>query len=217
MTSDVRIKICGLTTAEDIDATARAGAHYIGFNFFPKSPRYVDLDRARELAVTVPVGIAKVALVVNAENDALDQLVERVPIDMLQLHGNESHQRVADVRERYGLPIMKVLGIASKEDVSKVDLYSDAADQLLLDAKAPKDAVLPGGNGLTFDWTLLANRKYWTKPWMLAGGLTPDNVAEAITRTGARQVDVASGVESAPGVKDAGLIAAFCKAALASD
>jgi len=217
MTSDVRIKICGLTTAEDIDATARAGAHYIGFNFFPKSPRYVDLDRARELAVTVPVGIAKVALVVNAENDALDQLVERVPIDMLQLHGSETPQRVADVRERYGLPIMKVLGIASKEDVSKVDLYSDVADQLLLDAKAPKDAVLPGGNGLTFDWTLLANRKYWTKPWMLAGGLTPENVAEAITRTGARQVDVASGVESAPGVKDAGLIDAFCKAALASD
>ncbi|SHH02054.1 phosphoribosylanthranilate isomerase [Cognatiyoonia sediminum] len=214
MTSDVRIKICGLTTAEDIDATARAGAHYVGFNFFPKSPRYVDLDRARELAVTVPVGIAKVALVVNAENDALDQLVDRVPIDMLQLHGSESPERVAKVRDRYGLPIMKVLGIASEEDVSKVDLYSDVADQLLLDAKAPKDAALPGGNGLTFDWTLLANRKYWTKPWMLAGGLTPENVAEAIARTGARQVDVASGVESAPGQKDAGLIEAFCRAAL---
>lgn len=215
MPKDVRIKICGLTTAEAIDATAHAGAHYVGFNFFPKSPRFVDFEKARELALRVPVGVAKVALVVNEDNGFLDQLVERVPLDMLQLHGNESPERVAEVRTRFGLPVMKVLGIATKDDVAKVDRYSAVADQLLLDAKAPKDAVLPGGNGLTFDWTLLADRKYWTKPWMLAGGLTPDNVAEAILRTGARQVDVASGVESAPGVKDAGLIKAFCDSALA--
>ena len=214
MTQNVRVKICGLTTADDIDATAKAGAHYVGFNFFPKSPRFVGHETARDLSHLVPVGIAKVALVVNADDAQLDALTGTVPLDMLQLHGGESPERVAQIRERYGLPVMKVLGIASQEDVEKVDIYSEVADQLLLDAKAPKDAVLPGGNGLTFDWTLLANRKYWTKPWMLAGGLTPANVAEAIAKTGTQQVDVASGVESAPGVKDAGLISDFCAAAL---
>jgi len=217
MTPDIRIKVCGLSTAEDIDATAKAGAHYVGFNFFPKSPRYVDYTAASTLASLVPKGIVKVALVVNADNAELDALTEAVPLDMLQLHGGETPRRVDEIKGRYGLPVMKVLGIADQADMEKIDLFSPVADQLLLDAKAPKDAVLPGGNGLTFDWTLLANRKDWTIPWMLAGGLNSGNVAEAIAKTGALQVDVASGVESSPGVKDAVLISDFCAAALGND
>jgi phosphoribosylanthranilate isomerase len=135
-----------------------------------------------------------------------------VPLDMLQLHGHESPARVAELRARYGLPVMKVLGVADESDLADLVEYSLVADQLMIDAKPPKGAKLPGGNGITFDWRLLVGRK-WLKPWMLAGGLTPQNVAEAIRLTGARQVDVASGVESAPGVKDATMISDFVKAA----
>ncbi len=214
MSGATRVKICGLRTEADVVAASDAGATYVGFNFFPKSPRYVTHEAAAELAIATPVGIAKVALVVNADDATLDALVEAVPLDMLQLHGSESVERVAEVRARYGLPVMKVLGIAGEDDLAAIDAYSPVADQLLLDAKPPKDAVLPGGNGLAFDWTLLAGRKYWSVPWMLAGGLNAGNVGEAIARTGARQVDVASGVESAAGVKDATMMASFCKAAL---
>lgn len=213
MSSDIRVKICGLRTVDDVDAAAAAGATYIGLNFFPKSPRFVSFDAAKMLAVHAPHGVAKVALVVNADDAQLDALTDAVPIDMLQLHGGETPERVAAIRARYGLPVMKVLGISDQGDLSKIDDYSDVADQLMLDAKPPKDAVLPGGNGVSFDWSLLASRKYWTTPWMLAGGLTPDNVGEAIRQTGTKQVDVASGVETAPGVKDAALMAAFCDAA----
>jgi phosphoribosylanthranilate isomerase len=136
-----------------------------------------------------------------------------VPIDMLQLHGSESPARVQAVKARYGLPVMKVVGVADVDDVAALEVYGKVADQLLVDAKPPRGAELPGGNGLVFDWRLIAGRR-WPVPWMLAGGLTADNVAEAIAMTGARQVDVASGVESAPGVKDAGLMQAFCAAAL---
>ena len=213
MDSDIRIKICGLRTVADVLAAADAGATYVGFNFFPKSPRYVSFDEARDLAVEVPVGVAKVGLVVNADDALLDALTERVPLDMLQLHGSETPERVAEIRARYGLPVMKVLGISGPADLDAIDAYSAVADQLMLDAKPPKDAVLPGGNGISFDWSLLSGRKYWTKPWMLAGGLNADNVAEAIKHTGVKQVDVASGVESAPGIKDAELMKAFCEAA----
>jgi phosphoribosylanthranilate isomerase len=170
------------------------------------------LQLARDLAVDVPAGVAKVALTVNADDAFLDHLVETVPLDMLQLHGKESPERVSAVRARFGLPVMKAIGIAEASDVVMIDTYGAVADQLLVDAKAPKGADLPGGNGLAFDWRLV-NRKYWPCPWMLAGGLTPDNVAEAVQMTGARQVDVSSGVESAPGVKDAALIRAFVQAA----
>ncbi len=213
MTADIRVKICGLRTPADVANAAAAGATYVGFNTFPKSPRCVDLDQMRALSFEVPIGIAKVALVVDGDNVQLDALTEAVPLDMLQLHGHETPQRVAEVRARYGLPVIKVLGISSAEDLPQIDIFSEVSDQLLLDAKPPKGAVLPGGNGITFDWRLLADRKYWTKPWMLAGGLTPANVAEAVLRTGAQQVDVASGVESAPGVKDADLMRAFVDAA----
>ena len=157
--------------------------------------------------------MVKVALTVNADDSFLDQLLAAVPLDMLQLHGAESPERVAEVKVRYGLPVMKAIGVADRKDLQAIDTYSAVADQLLIDAKPPKDAELPGGNGLSFDWTLLRDRKYWTKPWMLAGGLTPANVAEAIRLTGAKQVDVSSGVETAAGVKDSALIADFLSAA----
>ena len=210
---DTRVKICGITDPADIPAAVVAGATYLGFVFFPKSPRHVGGEHAAALCASVPEGVAKVALTVDASDAELDALLAQVPLDMLQLHGHESPERVAAVKARYGLPVMKAVGIAGAEDLALIDLYAPVADQLLIDAKPPKGADLPGGNGLAFDWRLLQSRKYWQKPWMLAGGLTPENVAEAVRLTGARQVDVSSGVESAPGVKDAGKIARFCAAA----
>jgi phosphoribosylanthranilate isomerase len=209
MSHDIRVKICGLRTGADVAAAASAGASYVGFVFYPKSPRNVSFEEAAALAVDVPMGVAKVALVVNADDAFLDDLTAAVPLDMLQLHGSETPTRVAEVKARYGLPVMKAVGIADASDLAQIDAYAAVADQLLIDAKPPKNADLPGGNGLAFDWTLLAGRKYWTVPWMLAGGLTADNVAEAVRLTGATQVDVSSGVEGSVGVKDAGLIAAF--------
>ncbi|EAQ14568.1 phosphoribosylanthranilate isomerase [Maritimibacter alkaliphilus] len=206
--TDIRVKICGLTSVEAVAAAADAGARYVGFVFFPKSPRNISVDLAAELAAEVPPGIAKVALVVNADNALLDEITSRVPLDMLQLHGSETPERVAEVRARYGLPVMKAVGIADAADLTRIDDYIGVADQILVDTKPPKEAELPGGNGLAFDWRLLQGR-HWTVPWMLAGGLTPRNVALAAKLTGARQVDVSSGVESAPGVKDEGLVRDF--------
>ena len=207
----VRVKICGLRRIADVEAVARNGAAYFGLNFFPKSPRFVTLDLARELALAAPLGLAKVALVVDADDATLDAIVEAMPLDMLQLHGHETPDRVAQVRARYGLPVMKVLGVADEADLADLLDYQTVADQIMIDAKPPKGAALPGGNGLTFDWRLVAGRR-WLRPWMLAGGLTAQNVAEAVRLTGARQVDLASGVESAPGVKDAAMIAEFMAA-----
>jgi phosphoribosylanthranilate isomerase len=207
------VKICGLSRPQDVEAVARAGAAYAGFVFFPKSPRNVSAEQAAGLSAEVPVGICKVGLVVNASDAELDAILDAVPLDMLQLHGKESPERVSEVKARYGLPVMKAIGIADAEDLPQIDAYSAVADQLLIDAKPPKTADLPGGNGLSFDWTLLAGRKYWQRPWMLAGGLSPENVATAIRMTGARQVDVSSGVESAPGLKDADKITSFVEAA----
>lgn len=212
--ADVRVKICGIRRAEDLAAAVAARAAYVGLNFFPRSPRFVTLAEARALALAAPEGLCKVALVVDAEDAALDGIVEAMPLDMLQLHGKESPDRVAEIKARYGLPVMKAVGVADEGDLAAVLEYSLVADQILVDAKAPKGAALPGGNGLAFDWRLVAQRR-WLRPWMLAGGLTAENVAEAIRLTNARQVDVSSGVESAPGVKDAAKIAAFARAALA--
>jgi len=213
MADDVRVKICGLTESADIPAAILAGARYVGFVFFPKSPRHLALQDAAFMAASVPEGICKVALTVNADNTQLDHLLDAVPLDMLQLHGSESPERVAEVQDRYGLPVMKAVGIADDSDLAALDDYLRVADQILVDAKPPRHSDLPGGNGLAFDWRLIAGRR-WPIPWMLAGGLTPDNVAEAIRMTGARQVDVSSGVESAPGLKDAELIAAFTRNAM---
>jgi phosphoribosylanthranilate isomerase len=214
--SAIRVKICGLKSPQDVRAAAESGAAYVGFVFFPKSPRNISVEEAARIALEVPVGLCKVALTVNADDAMLYALTSAVPLDMLQLHGSESPERVAAVKARYGLPVMKAIGVADAEDLAQIDLYAQVADQLLIDAKPPKGADLPGGNGLAFDWRLLAGRKYWQCPWMLAGGLTPDNVAEAIRMTGARQVDVSSGVESAPGQKDADLVARFTAAALSA-
>ena len=211
MTS-VRVKICGVRTQADVEAAAEAGAVYTGFVFFPRSPRCLTLAEARALALAAPVGLAKVALTVDASDAELDRLLKAVPLDMLQLHGRETPDRVAQVRARYGLPVMKAVGVAEAGDLEALDTYGRVADQLLVDAKPAAGAALPGGNGLAFDWRLIAGRR-WPCPWMLAGGLTAENVAEAVRLTGARQVDVSSGVESAPGVKDADLIAKFVQAA----
>ena len=212
MPDPANVKICGISKESDVRAAVEARARYLGFVFFEKSPRHLSLDAASALAHDVPMGICKVALTVNADDMFLDALLDAVPIDMLQLHGRESPARVAEVKARYGLPVMKAVGVSDAADLAQLDAFSKVADQLLVDAKPPKDGVLPGGNGLAFDWRLIAGRR-WSVPWMLAGGLTPDNVAEAIAMTGAQQVDVSSGVESSAGVKDSGRIAAFCAAA----
>ncbi len=210
-----RVKICGLKTRESVTAAVDAGAAYLGFNFVPRSKRFVDIETARDLAADVKPGVAKVGLVLDADNETLDAINARVPLDMIQLHGEETPERVTEVRARYGLPVMKAIGIAGKSDLEKLEAFATVADQLLVDAKPPSAADLPGGTGLSFDWRLIANRR-WPVPWMLAGGLTSENVAKAIALTGAKQVDVASGVESAPGVKDAEMIRAFIAAACAS-
>ena len=214
MTDAVRVKICGVTNAAAIDSAVSAGAHYLGFNFYPPSPRYLTPERASALLRDVPAGITKVALVVDAQDDELEALLDAVPADVLQLHGHESPERVAEVRARFGLPVIKVVGIADADDLAELDRYLAVSDQILVDTKPPKNARLPGGNGLAFDWRLLQGRR-WPCPWLLAGGLTPENVGAAIRLTGARQVDVSSGVESAPGVKDAQRMAAFIQAAQA--
>lgn len=207
-----QIKICGLREAQHVAAAVEAGARYLGFNFFPKSPRSVTFKEARELGGDVPAGIARVGLFVNPDDELLDEALSVAALDLIQLHGSESPQRVAEVKSRFGLPVMKAVGIATAEDLPQLTDYGLVADMLLVDAKPPKDAVLPGGNGLAFDWRLLTGRRP-LKPWMLAGGLTPANVAEAIRLTGAPAVDVSSGVETAPGQKDATLIRDFIAAA----
>ena len=207
-----RVKICGLSTPDAVAAAVDGGAAYVGFVFFDKSPRNVSFETARDLAISVPPGVAKVGLTVDADDAFLDALTERVPLDLLQLHGSETPARVGEVRKRAGLPVMKAIGVSDAADVDLIDDYLGVADQILVDAKPPRNAPLPGGNGLSFDWRLMSGRR-WPLPWMLAGGLTSENVAEAVALTGARQVDVSSGVESAPGVKDTERIRAFLAAA----
>lgn len=214
MPSDIRVKICGLGSAQDLAVAVEAGAAYGGLVFFEKSPRHLGLEAARAIALSAPPGFARVALVVDASDAALDEIVEAVPLDMLQLHGSESPGRVAELRARFGLPVMKAVGIAGEADLPALAEYGRVADQLLVDAKPPPGGELPGGNGLAFDWRLIAGRR-WPVPWMLAGGLTAANVAEAVRLTGARQVDVSSGVERARGVKDHAAIRAFVAAACA--
>lgn len=207
-----QVKICGLRRPDHIEAAAQAGARYVGLVFFPKSPRAVSVEEAALLTQHIPMGVAAVGLFVNPDDALLDQVLGRVPLDIIQLHGGESPDRVAQVKALTGLPVMKAVGLSGPEDLPALTDYGLVADMLLVDAKPPKGADLPGGNGLSFDWRLLVGRK-WLRPWMLAGGLTPQNVAEAIRQTGAPAVDVSSGVETEPGIKDEGLIRAFVAAA----
>ena len=174
--------------------------------------RAVSVDEAVMLAPLVPVGVARVGLFVDPDDALLDEVLARVPLDVIQLHGSESPDRVAAVKALTGLPVMKAVGLSDASDLPALTDYGLVADMLLVDAKPPRDADLPGGNGLSFDWRLLVGRK-WLRPWMLAGGLTAQNVAEAIRLTGAPAVDVSSGVEAEPGLKDEGLIRAFIAAA----
>ncbi|GGF65103.1 N-(5'-phosphoribosyl)anthranilate isomerase [Paracoccus acridae] len=207
-----QVKICGLRRPEHIEAAADAGARYVGLVFFPKSPRAVSVDEAARLAFHVPVGVASVGLFVDPADELLDEVLGKVPLDIIQLHGSESPDRVARIKSLTGLPVMKAVGLSDPSDLPALTDYGLVADMLLVDAKPPRDADLPGGNGLSFDWRLLVGRK-WLRPWMLAGGLTAQNVAEAVRLTGAPAVDVSSGVESEPGVKDEALIRAFISAA----
>jgi len=212
--SSIRVKICGLKDPALLHAVARAGAAYAGFVFFEKSPRHLEIETAAALAADAPPGLCKVALTVNASEASLDEIVGAVPLDMLQLQGAETPDHVAAVKARYGLPVMKAVGVASAEYLPGLEAYAQVADQLLIDAKPAPGVDLPGGNGIAFDWRLIAGRR-WPVPWMLAGGLTADNVAEAVRLTGARQVDVSTSVESAPGQKDPDRIRAFCAAVAA--
>lgn len=206
--SQVSAKICGLSTPETVDAAAQAGARYIGFVFYPASPRAVTPAQAAELALRVPPGIAKVGLVVDPDDALLDEIARVVPLDMIQVHKVHDPERLAQIGARVGLPIIAAAPIASAEDVDEALRFAEPAQIILFDAKPAQDATLPGGNGISFDWRLLSTRRI-PKTWMLAGGLSPDNVAEAVALTGAKHVDVSSGVESAPGEKDAGKIEAF--------
>ncbi|MCY4290580.1 MAG: phosphoribosylanthranilate isomerase [Roseovarius sp.] len=215
MSENMRVKICGLCGTSDLNNAISAGAAYIGFNFFPKSPRYIDIDSAANLTSKVHSSVIKVALIVNESDQFLDSLLSKVALDMLQLHGSESPERVAEIKSRFGMPVMKAIGIAEVSDLRQINAYAYVADQLLLDARPPADSERPGGNALPFDWNIIAGYS-WTAPWMLAGGLTAKNVAEAVKLTGASQIDVASGVESRPGVKDERLIREFIIAAKAS-
>ncbi len=206
------IKICGITTPAALDAAIKAHAGHVGFNFYPPSPRFLSLTDAAALGPRAAGRIGRVGVFVDADDAAIASAVAAAGLDTLQLHGAESPARAAQIRAQFGLPVWKALSVASRDDVVRADAYAGAADLVLFDAKTPKGAALTGGMGLSFDWALVAN---WKGPiaWGLAGGLTPDNIAEAARLTGAPLVDTSSGVESAPGVKDVDKIAAFCKAA----
>ena len=210
------IKICGLRTPETLDVALESGADMVGFVFFGKSPRHLSLEAARFLGERAQGRACKVALTVNADDDTLHDIVAALKPDMLQLHSNEPPERVAVVRSRFRLPVMKALPIATRADLSPIREYAKVADCLLFDARPAPDDTRPGGLGKTFDWTLLAGLNAGV-PFMLSGGLTPDNVAEAIRITGAPGVDVSSGVERAPGDKDPDRIRAFIRAARAAD
>lgn len=205
------IKLCGLNTSAALDAALKARADYVGFNFFPPSPRYLSLADAATLGAQAEGRTIRVGVFVDADDAAIAEATTSARLDALQLHGAETPQRAAQLRAQFGLPVWKVLSVAGGDDVRRADAYASAADFILFDAKTPK-GTLPGGMGLAFDWTLVANWK-GPLPWGLAGGLTPANVAEAARISGAPLVDTSSGIESAPGVKDTELIAAFCRAA----
>ncbi|MGB8275146.1 MAG: phosphoribosylanthranilate isomerase [Alphaproteobacteria bacterium] len=210
----VTVKICGVNSAEAARAAAEAGAGLVGFVFYAPSPRFVTAEQAAGLAALIPAGVLKVGLFVDAGDADIARMKERVALDMLQLHGAETPSRVAEVKARFGLPVMKAVPIAAAADVEAAKAFETVADRLLFDAKPPKTMVgaLPGGNALAFDWQLLSGRR-WKAPWMLSGGLTAENLAEAVRISGARAVDVSSGVEDRPGHKDPTRIRAFLAAA----
>ncbi|EGD59166.1 Phosphoribosylanthranilate isomerase [Novosphingobium nitrogenifigens DSM 19370] len=206
------VKICGINDSDALDATIRARADFIGLVFFAKSPRHVEPDKAAMLAARSAGRTTIVGLFVDPEPDYLARVMASVPLDRIQLHGKETPAQAAAIAARHGVPVWKALGVKKREDLLAADAYAGAVERVLFDAKPPEGADLPGGTGLRIDWAILKGARP-AVPWMLAGGLDPLNVAEALSVTGAPAVDVSSGVEQAPGVKDAARIAAFCAAA----
>ncbi len=209
------VKICGLSTPETLDAALDAGADMVGFVFFPPSPRHLRFDVARALGERVRGRAQKVALTVDANEEFLQSVVEALRPDLLQLHGAESAAQIAAIRREFGLPVMKALPIAVKDDLGRISAYAGVADRLLFDARAPREATRPGGLGNTFDWRLL-EKVQADVPFMLSGGLDAQNVGEALRITRASAIDVSSGVERSPGVKDIDKIIAFIRAARAA-
>jgi phosphoribosylanthranilate isomerase len=209
------VKICGLSTRETLDVALRSGADMVGFVFFPPSPRHLTLERARELGRVAKGRATKVALTVDADDATFENIIETLRPDILQIHGKETTARVRDIRQKFGLPVMKVLPVESAADLAVLPGYAAVADRILFDAHAPKGATRPGGLGATFDWHVLENLDL-KLPFMVSGGLHAGNVAEAIAVTRAGGVDVSSGVESAPGIKDPDLIRNFIRVARAT-
>ncbi len=212
-----KIKICGLKEPETLETTIQAGADFVGFVFFPKSPRNVDLQEAATLVSQIENRTASVALTVNASDDQIESINTTVNPDWFQLHGSETLERVIEVKKLTQKPVIKAFGVATQADIDQAMPYKEAVDFMLFDAKPPPDGKsLPGGNGLSFDWTLMKNVEKQMQ-YMLSGGLNPENVQSAIELTGASAVDVSSGVESAPGIKDPQKIRAFIEAARSSE
>jgi phosphoribosylanthranilate isomerase len=211
MPNPVTVKICGITSPEAVDAAVQAGAAFGGLVFHPKSPRNLDIERAARLAAQMRGKLKVVTLLADPSDEQLAAVVKAVSPDFLQLHGAESARRTAYVRGKFNIPVIKALPVAEAADLAAAAEYESVADMLMFDAKAPKGAERPGGHGAAFDWKLLAGKNF-SKPWFLAGGLDPDNVARAIELSGAKFVDVSSGVESAPGVKDPARIHSFLNA-----
>lgn len=204
----IQAKICGVSDPAALNAAVDGGAAFVGFVFFPPSPRCVSPPQAADLARLLPTAVRSVGLFVDPSDDLLADVTSQVPFDLLQLHGKETPERLAAIKTRFRLPVMKAFKIGEPADLDAAAAYFGVADRLLFDAKPPADAPLPGGNGVAFDWTLLAGRT-WPKPWMLSGGLNADNVRDGVAATGARAVDVSSGVETAPGRKSPEMIRAF--------
>ncbi|MGB0670819.1 MAG: phosphoribosylanthranilate isomerase [Rhodospirillales bacterium] len=206
------VKICGLKTADAVEAAVAGGADMLGFVFFEPSPRNIGLEQAADLMRRVPQNLTKVALVVDPDDALLDGIVRQARPDLIQFHGKEGPERLALAKARYRIPVMKALPVAGPGDIAKHEAYLGTADRLLFDAKAPKDADRPGGNALAFDWQLLKGRPVGL-PWILAGGLNEANLARAVAISGATAVDISSGVETEPGVKDPNLIRTFLETA----
>lgn len=213
--SRIDIKICGLSTEETLEAAVKAGANHVGFVHFPKSPRHVPAERLGALVRRIPEGVARVGVLVDPDDEQIAHLLSAAPLDTLQLHGRETPDRIAALRARFpALRFWKAIPVKTAADIGAARAYAGVTDRLLFDARTPDGAALPGGMGLRFDWTLLRGRP-GSGPWALSGGLDAANVAEAIRITGTPLVDVSSGVESAPGIKNVDKIAAFCEAVFA--
>lgn len=207
----VKTKICGIKTPEALNVAVNSGVRFVGFVFFPPSPRHVTVDTAKELALMLPTEVRSVGLFVDPTDEQLADVLNHVQLDMIQLHGGESPERISEIKGMYAMPVLKAFSVSTAEDIVRARTYAEVLDWYVFDAKPPANAEVPGGTGQSFDWTILQG-KIFDKPWMLSGGLTADNVAEALSILSPTAVDVSSGVESTRGVKDIDKIKAFLAA-----